>query len=316
MNVPKLHHYLAEAYLKRFTDENGDLWVLDRRTADIRRQRPEVTAAERELYTLDLPEAPDRRVETLLAETVDGPGLRVIGAIAGGGELEEADRAPLAAFVAGLLLRTPSFREQHRQFGEQMRGALRGWGVEPLEMDAGLDARPSEPGGVRTDVLLSFIEEARNTRRPYQNEFVSMMLGLLPLITQTILTMDWVIAKAPPKKTFVTSDSPVVIGRPQGQSPLLGVGLSTLGAEKVIPLTSGIALLIRDMTDTPRVRYGMIDRDRIRRVNEVLVRQSERFSMAHSAPLLESIRRHTNLEPAPPLRVQMGGGPTSEGTPK
>src|ERR1700730_4755024 len=128
MKVPKLHHYLAEAYLKRFTDENGDLWVLDRRTADIRRQRPEVTAAERELYTLDLPEAPDRRVETLLAETVDGPGLRVIAAIAGGGELEEADRAPLAAFVAGLLLRTPSFREQHRQFGEQMRGALRRWG--------------------------------------------------------------------------------------------------------------------------------------------------------------------------------------------
>jgi hypothetical protein len=61
---------------------------------------------------------------------------------------------------------------------------------------------------------------------------------------------------------------------------------------------SGIALLIRDMTDTPRVRYGTIDRDRIRKVNEVLVRQ------------------HTNLEPAPPLRVQVGGGPTSEGTSK
>jgi hypothetical protein len=104
----------------------------------------------------------------------------------------------------------------------------------------------------------------------------------------------------------------VVIGRPQGHSPLLGVGLSTLGDEKLIPLTSGIALLIRDMTNTPMVRYGMIDRDRIRRVNEVLVRQSDRFSMAHSAPLLESIRRRTNVEPTPPLRVQVGGGPTSE----
>jgi hypothetical protein len=182
--------------------------------------------------------------------------------------------------------------------------------VEPLEMDEGPDATPSEAGGVRTDVLLSFIEEARSSRRPYQNEFVSMMLGLLPPITQTMLTMDWVIAQAPPKKAFVTSDSPVVIGRPQGHSPLVGVGLSTLGAEKIIPLTSGIALLIRDMTDTPRVRYGMIDRDRIRNVNEVLVRQSDRFSMAHSAPLLESIRRRTNLKPTPPLRVQLGGGPT------
>jgi hypothetical protein len=66
-----LRPLVAETYLKRFTNEKGDSWVLDRRTAEIRRQRPEVTAAERELYTLDLPEAPDRRVETLLAETID-----------------------------------------------------------------------------------------------------------------------------------------------------------------------------------------------------------------------------------------------------
>jgi hypothetical protein len=92
--------------------------------------------------------------------------------------------------------------------------------------------------------------------------------------------------------------------------------LSFIEKARSIPLTSGIALLIRDMTDTPRVRYGMIDRDRIRTVNEVLMRQSDRFSMAPSAPLLESIRRRSNLEPTPPLRVQMGGGPTSEGTPK
>ena len=30
-NQPKLHHFLPEAYLRRFADECGDLWVLDRK---------------------------------------------------------------------------------------------------------------------------------------------------------------------------------------------------------------------------------------------------------------------------------------------
>ena len=51
-NEPKLHHFLPEAYLRRFADERGDLWVLDRKQGIVRRQSPEVTAAERELYIL------------------------------------------------------------------------------------------------------------------------------------------------------------------------------------------------------------------------------------------------------------------------
>ena len=48
-NEPKLHHFLPEAYLRRFADERGDLWVLDRKQAIVRRQSAEVTATEREL---------------------------------------------------------------------------------------------------------------------------------------------------------------------------------------------------------------------------------------------------------------------------
>ena len=52
-NQPKLHHFLPEAYLRRFADERGDLWVIDRKQGIVRQQSPEVTAAERELYTLE-----------------------------------------------------------------------------------------------------------------------------------------------------------------------------------------------------------------------------------------------------------------------
>ena len=308
MDVPKLHHYLARAYLKRFTDENGDLWVLDRAAAKIRRQRPEVTAVERELYSLDLADGQDRMVEQLLADHVDGPGLKVIAALAAGAELKEGDREPLAGFVGALYLRTPSFREQQRQFGEQMRGALRRMGVESSDALDDADPPALESGAVRADVLLEFIEAARSTRRPYQNDFVSLMVSLLPKITTALLTMDWIIVRAPRKKSFMTSDAPVVITRPHGHNPLLGVGLATPGAEKVIPLTSEIALLVWDVSDTPRVQYGVIDRDRLRGLNEMLARNSQRFSISCSEALLRSVLRQTRLAATAPPRLELVGG--------
>ena len=85
-NEPKLHHFLPEAYLRRFADEHGDLWVLDRKQGIVRRQSPEVTAAERELYTLeDDGGERDRRVESALADFVDGPEQHAIRVLDEGG---------------------------------------------------------------------------------------------------------------------------------------------------------------------------------------------------------------------------------------
>jgi len=189
-NVPKLHHYLPKAYLELFADEQGDLWVIDRKLGQVRRQRPEVTGAEREMYTVELENDPYRDVEQFLADNVDGPGLRVIKALHAGGQLGADDRVPLATFVAGLYLRTPAFRVQHTQFSEQMRSALLRMGVEPGTAASGQVFEPTGPHegeGVSADVLLRTIEEARAADRPYQNEFVQMMVGLLPLIRNVVL---------------------------------------------------------------------------------------------------------------------------------
>lgn len=109
-NQPKLHHFLPEAYLRRFADERGDLWVLDRKQGIVRRQSPEVTAAERELYTLedDCGER-DRRVESALADYVDGPGQHAIRVLDEGGRLSGEDAAKLAIFVAARTSGHPYF---------------------------------------------------------------------------------------------------------------------------------------------------------------------------------------------------------------
>jgi hypothetical protein len=244
-NEPKLHHFLAEAYLRRFADEHGDLQVLDRKQGIVRRQSPEVTAAERELYTLeDNGGERDRSVEIALADFVDGPGLHAIRVLDEGGRLSGEDAGKLAIFVAALYVRTPAFREQHRQLAEQMRDSLIRGGVEPstepLPESHPEAQRLRAAGGVRADELLASFNTMRDERRPYQNDFVKMMVNLVPMLADAIHGLEWFIASAPPGKAFVTCDAPVIITRPRNHSPLLGVGLTTPGSEKIIPLSSGL----------------------------------------------------------------------------
>jgi hypothetical protein len=159
-------------------------------------------------------------------------------------------------------------------------------------------------------VLLAGIEASRATERPYQNDFVLMMVSMLPELADKLLSLDWILAFAPPKKSFITCDMPTVITRPDNHPPIRGVGILTPGAEKVVPLSPRIALLMRDQSRRPTVRAGVIDRDRLRDLNESLVGQSERFVFSSSEALLRSLV--TSLRPASqgPPRVEIAGGPS------
>jgi hypothetical protein len=50
MNVPKLHHYVPQFYLRRFTDAAGQLWLWDRDRDRVFRTRPNGVAAENYFY--------------------------------------------------------------------------------------------------------------------------------------------------------------------------------------------------------------------------------------------------------------------------
>lgn len=315
---PKLHHFLPEAYLRRFADERGDLWVIDRKQGIVRRQSPEVTAAERELYTLeDDCGARDRSVESALGRFVDGPGQHAIRVLDAGGRLAGEDAGKLAVFVAALYVRTPAFLEQHRQLAEQMRDSLIHGGVEPAverlhESDPDAQ-RLRAAGGVRADELLAMFNSMRDERRPYHNDFVKMMVNLVPMLADAIHGLEWFIASAPPGKAFVTCDAPVIITRPPNYSSLLGVGLTTPGSEKIIPLSSRVALLMGDRVARPIVAHISIGREHLRWINEALVRRCERFAMGCNRVLLESLLKATGIGGTPPpRRSELSGGPRFE----
>jgi hypothetical protein len=225
-NEPKLHHFLPEAYLRRFADERGDLWVLDRKQGVVRRQSPEVTAAEREMYTLESEGGErDRSVESALADFVDGPGQQALRVLDEGGPLGGEDAGKLAIFVSALYFPTPAFREQHRQLAEQMRDSLISDGVEaavkPLPESHPEAQRLRAANGVCADELLAMFNALRNERRPYQSAFVRMMAKLVPIVAEAIHGLEWFILSAPPGKAFVTCDAPVIITQPSNGNPLL-----------------------------------------------------------------------------------------------
>jgi len=291
--------------------------VLDRKHGVVRRQSPEVTGAERELYTLedDYGER-DRRVESALAGLVDGPGQHAIRVLDEGGRLSGEDAGKLAIFVAGLYVRTPAFLEQHRQLAEQMRDSLIRGGVEPavepLPESHPEAQRLRAAGGVRADELLAMFNAMRDERRPYHNDFVKMMVNVVPMLADAIHGLEWFIASAPPGKAFVTCDAPVIITRPPKHSPLLGVGLTTPGSEKIIPLSSRLALLMGDQVARPMVAHITISRDHLRWINEALVRRCERFAMGPSPVPLESRLKATRIGGTPPpRRSELGGGPAA-----
>jgi hypothetical protein len=94
----------------------------------------------------------------------------------------------------------------------------------------------------------------------------------------------------------------VIVTTPTNHNPLVGVGLSTPGAEKIIPLTSRLALLMGDQAAKPMVAHVTIGRDHLRWINEALVRRCERFAMGRSRVLLESLLKATGISRTPPPR--------------
>ena len=52
MSGPKLHHYVPQSYLRRFTDSTGKLWVWDRKRDRVFRARSTSVAAESNFYSL------------------------------------------------------------------------------------------------------------------------------------------------------------------------------------------------------------------------------------------------------------------------
>ncbi len=119
MSVPKRQHYVPKMLLRNFTDENGWLYVFDRRvpTIVVRRSKPEKTFLEKDFYTRYTYEQADKSysIEHELArmEAVAARVVRKIVTSARAGskpDLTQQEKDDWDAYLCSQMTRIPEVR--------------------------------------------------------------------------------------------------------------------------------------------------------------------------------------------------------------
>jgi hypothetical protein len=106
-NISHDHHYVPRLLLKRFTDNDGNLWVYDALLRRKFKTGPSRAGQETDFYALDGQHPPDS-IEKFLAQAVDGPGADAIEGLINGEHLTSSRIMGFMFFVAAQLQRTPN----------------------------------------------------------------------------------------------------------------------------------------------------------------------------------------------------------------
>ncbi|GLQ53929.1 DUF4238 domain-containing protein [Devosia nitrariae] len=217
MNDPKLHHYVPQFHLRRFTDATGRLWVWDRDRDRTFRTSPGRVAAEKQFYRLTQYEAYGHDPMTMEKQlsTLEGEvaliteqwlsWLRMMEPL-DKVEISAADRQLVALYIAVQFLRTADTRDTLSAYAAIGDG-------EELTAD--------EQRRLHTEVMWD---------EGLTNGLASRFGGAC-----------WVFARNETATPFVTSDNPIAF-RTADNRRWLKAGILAPGVYIVFPLAPDIIL--------------------------------------------------------------------------
>lgn len=218
MSQPKLHHYVPQFHLRRFTDAAGRLWLWDRDRDRIFPARPKGIAAENNFYWLDVlaeqghdPLAMEKQFAGLEGDParITDQWLGWLAGIAPGNTIEipDVNREIISLYVALQFLRTAETRT----------------------------------------VLALFAEESRNVDRISHTERRRLHTDMLwddkvfQPIADRIRESTWIFGRNTTATPFVTSDNPVAF-RTGDNAMWLKMGFQEAGTYVVFPLAPDIVM--------------------------------------------------------------------------
>jgi hypothetical protein len=242
------HHFVPNnSYLKNFSDASGKVWVLDDQ-GKIYQTNPANLFKEAHFYTIKLRGGGGSLIIEDTLANIESVFARIYqDKISKGLELDETERAHVAVFLAALYLRTKSNREGIKGALSKLYGSLQQWkemfenDPEARALSASLHHGDGGEGIGMDDVkgVLDDIDEFHSTT----------MMDALPEIAQMIYDMKWCIMTAPGGHTFISSEDPFQMLRPEsvkkyGAKAMGSVpGLIYEDVEVTVPLSSTHAIL-------------------------------------------------------------------------
>ena len=234
MNAPKLHHYVPQFYLRRFTDASGQLWLWDRDRDRVCRTRPSGVAAENNFYWHEElaalghdPLVMEKQFSQLESEVaqITGQWLEWLRDMKPMGKVEVPDinRELVSLYIALQFLRTADSRDILAAFAEQ-----KVYGRPVAEAEKRL---------LHLDMLWKD----------------SMYEGL----AERIRSATWLFGRNMTATPFITSDNPVAF-RTGDNAMWLKVGMYSNGTYSVFPMAPDIVMYCHPK-EPPWEKLGQFD---------------------------------------------------------
>jgi len=284
-NEPRKHHYVPDFYQRKFTNENGLLWVYDRLKKTFKELPPRVICCEHDLYAVKPENKPrDMQVELNVLSRVDSAGSRGIKEFESRKPSSEAEQE-VACFMAFQANRVPTISRDVR--------VIYAKAIEQIDRlafaNVGMTKHHMEQYSIETGQHLNVTPESIVQGSNYkivatETAFLTTMIEQSVKLMNVLLQLDWEVLVANEQTGFIICDCPVVVIPPKDSDQ---VGFLVPGSTKYLPLSRQLCLRLGDLGHKRAFRN--VSKADVRLVNQNIAANSERFIMCPSKVQLENV---------------------------
>lgn len=317
----KHHHYIPQFYVDGFTNDKGEVFVLEHSTGNINKQSKYGTFHKYKFYTIDfskhekrdpesakmmkralgienidtshVKEYPDM-IEDLLSdsETISAP---IIKKLIEGEQISSTEKIELSTFIALMYTRTPSFRNFASEVEKQMMNqSIKKLFSEKEKVKDLYNKMLAEGYKNKIDVqeLFKLVEEDRyKIEVPKELTIQAMLIGT-SVIDKILYNKTWLIMEAPSMSSFITNDQPVFMNHPivYEHGPF-SVGVETPNVEVIFPLSKELLLVMKDTLRGNVIMRKKIDRTKVRDLNKLIFARSGDYIIARDSALIKKLMK-------------------------
>lgn len=240
-------HIIPRCYLENFTDDNGNLFILDLNKKKIFKTKPEKTLTDNHFYTIKFPGGGGSLIVENTLEKIESEYATILHSkIKKRKPLDLKERALISVFVAVMFLRTKAFRESIETPFREIEEFIKKMESLSEEEKKALASAPLLPASGPT---ISG-EKFRRIAKDIPTFHSSSIMKMLPDASNIIFNMKWGFLLSEEKENyFIASDAPCVL---MNVPAIKKYGVNAIGAspgllqgdvDLSLPLSSYISLL-------------------------------------------------------------------------
>jgi hypothetical protein len=232
--LTRKEHIVPRLLLANFTDANGAIWVYAKHKP-IRPSSPNNECCERDFYEYELNDRKtNNKYENWLA-AVEGDAQKILQSLMGRQPLGQWDAVIWSTFVASLFVRT---RKVRKQISDAMVHRFKEQTQDP-DFIRTMQHELLQQGELRyADDLRKDIEGLRAAMDKSPSFFhVSGLQRHTISLGDAMMRKKWHTVDAPPGKSFLISDCPVMTAELYGSQVLPGAGVGKENTAVLVPIS-------------------------------------------------------------------------------